>query len=182
MELQRLCLSGLCSKNLISSFHYGRRVSMMLREVKDLLKPNGDFKAVAAEVVVTGCVVEERPLQPVIFGQETMLERAWKHLMDDETAIMGLCGMGGVGKTTLLTQINNKFREAVDGFQIVIWVVVSSDLRVHKIQDDIAKKLGLRGEEWDMKEEIDKVTDIHAKLKNKKFVLLLDDIWRKIYI
>lgn len=93
---------------------------MMLREVKDLLKPNGDFKAVAAEVVVTGCVVEERPLQPVIFGQETMLERAWKHLMDDETAIMGLCGMGGVGKTTLLTQINNKFREAVDGVQIVI--------------------------------------------------------------
>ncbi|XP_048597763.1 disease resistance protein RPS5 [Brassica napus] len=180
MELQRLCLSGVCSKNLISSFHYGRRVSMMLREVEDLLKPNGDFKAVAAEVVVTGCVVEERPLQPVIFGQETMLERAWKHLMDDETAIMGLYGMGGVGKTTLLTQINNKFREAVDGFQIVIWVVVSSDLRVEKIQDDIAKKLGLRGEEWDMKEEIDKVTDIHAKLKNKKFVLLLDDIWTKI--
>ncbi|KAF3521547.1 hypothetical protein F2Q69_00049213 [Brassica cretica] len=109
-----------------------------------------------------------------------MLEMAWNRLMDNETAIMGLYGMGGVGKTTLLTQINNKFREIVDGVQVVIWVVVSSDLRVEKIQDDIAKKIGLRGEEWNQKEKIEKVTDIHARMQNKRFVLLLDDIWRKV--
>ncbi|CAF2171449.1 unnamed protein product, partial [Brassica napus] len=179
MELQRLCLCGVCSKNLKSSFRYGRRVSQMLKEVENL-KSNGVFEAVALEKPDMRCVVEERPLQPVIFGQETMLEMAWNCLMDDETAIMGLYGMGGVGKTTLLTQINNKFRETVDGVQIVIWVVVSSDLRVEKIQDDIAKKLGLRGEEWNQKEKIEKVADIHARMQNKRFVLLLDDIWRKV--
>lgn len=63
----------------------------------------------------------------MIIGQETMLEKAWNRLMDDETQTVGLCGVGGVGKTTLLTQINNKFCDAVDGVQIVIWVVVSSD-------------------------------------------------------
>ncbi|KAL0732715.1 hypothetical protein Bca4012_008924 [Brassica carinata] len=126
------------------------------------------------------CVVEEMPLQPIIIGQETMLERVWNRLMDDETGIMGLYGMGGVGKTTLLTQINTKFCEAVDGVQIVIWVVVSSDLQVEKIQDNIAKKLGLRGEEWDRKEKIEKATAIHTRMKNKKFVLFLDDIWRKV--
>ncbi|KAL0866011.1 hypothetical protein Bca101_045129 [Brassica carinata] len=184
MELQRLCLCGVCSKNLISSFRYGRRVSLVLKDAENL-KSSGGFDAVVAEVVVTEqpdtrCVVEEMPIQPVIFGQETMLERAWNHLMDDETAIMGLYRMGGVGKTTLLKQINNKFCEEVDGVQIVIWVVVSSELRVEKIQDDIAEKLGLLREEWKGKEEIHKATDIYAHMKNKKFVLLLDDIWRKV--
>ncbi|KAF3515794.1 hypothetical protein DY000_02061520 [Brassica cretica] len=125
MELQRLCLCGVCSKNLKSSFHYGRRVSQMLKEVENL-KSNGVFEAVALEKPDMRCVVEERPLQPVIFGQETMLEMAWNRVMDNETAIMGLYGMGGVGKTTLLTHINNKFRETVDGVQVVIWVVVST--------------------------------------------------------
>ncbi|CAN6980891.1 unnamed protein product, partial [Brassica rapa subsp. trilocularis] len=185
MELQRLCLFGVCSKNFKSSFRYGRSVSLMLKEVENL-KSNGVFEVVAAELPAMRCVVEERPLQPVIFGQETMLERGWNHLMDDGTAIMGLYGMGGVGKITLLTQINNKFLEAVDGVQIVIWVVVSSELRVEKIQDDIAemldiaKKLGLRHEEWKQKQGRHKVNDIYAHMKNKKFVLLLDDIWRKV--
>ncbi|CAN7064264.1 unnamed protein product, partial [Brassica oleracea var. botrytis] len=139
MELQRLCLCGVCSKNFKSSFRYGRSVSLMLIEVLNL-QSNGDFKAAAAEQPAMRCVVEERPLQPVIVGQETMLERAWNRVMDDETGIMGLYGMGGVGKTTLLTQINNKFSD----------------------------------------EKTDKVTDIHACMKNKKFVLLLDDIWSKV--
>ncbi|CAA7044016.1 unnamed protein product [Microthlaspi erraticum] len=40
-----------------------------------------------------------------------MLDKAWKHLKEDGVGIMGMYGMGGVGKTTLLMQINNKFSE-----------------------------------------------------------------------
>ncbi|CAF2115750.1 unnamed protein product [Brassica napus] len=179
MELQRLCLCGVCSTNFKSSFRYGRSVSLMLIEVLNL-QSNGVFEVVATEQQAMRCVVEERPLLRVIVGQETMLVRAWNRLMDDETAIMGLYGMGRVGKTTLLTQINNKFCKAYYGVEIVIWVVVSNDLRVENIQDDIAEKLGLCGEGWNRKKKRHKVTDIHAHMKNKKFVLLLDDIWRKV--
>ncbi|CAN6902207.1 unnamed protein product [Brassica oleracea] len=179
MELQRLCLCGVCSTNFKSSFRYGRSVSLMLIEVLNL-QSDGVFEVVATEQQAMRCVVEERPLLRVIVGQETMLVRAWNRLMDDETAIMGLYGMGGVGKTTLLTQINNKFCKAYYGVEIVIWVVVSNDLRVENIQDDIAEKLGLCGEGWNRKKKRHKVTDIHAHMKNKKFVLLLDDIWRKV--
>ncbi|XP_019091459.1 PREDICTED: probable disease resistance protein At1g12290 [Camelina sativa] len=177
VELQRLCLFGVCSNNLTSSFRYGRRVFLMLKEIESI-KSDGVFEVVADSVVAD--VVEERPLQPIIFGRETMLERAWNRLMDDETGIMGLYGMGGVGKTTLLAQINNKFCGVSVGVDIVIWIVVSSDLRVEKIQDEIAEKLGLGGGGWNQKEKRQKVTDIHTLMKNKKFVLLLDDIWRKV--
>ncbi|CAA7029049.1 unnamed protein product [Microthlaspi erraticum] len=98
--------------------------------------------------------------------------------MDDGTQIMGLYGMGGVGKTTLLEQINNKFKVANDdGFEKVIWVVVSSNLLIEKIQDEIAEKLGFPRENGNKREK-KKATDIHTRLKNKKFVLLLDDIGR----
>ncbi|KAF2616941.1 hypothetical protein F2Q68_00042485 [Brassica cretica] len=145
------------------------------------LKSSGVFGAVALKKPAVRCVVEERPLQPVIFGQGKMLETAWNRVMDDETGtMMGLYGMGGVGKTTLLTQISKRFRETADGAQIIIWIVVSSDLWVEKIRDDIAEKLGLRGEAWNQKEERHKVNDIHTHMEDKKFVLLLDDIWRKV--
>ncbi|KAJ4896816.1 Disease resistance protein (NBS-LRR class) family [Raphanus sativus] len=169
MELQRLCLCGVCSKNFKSSFRYGKRVSDMLDDVENL-KSNGVFEVVAAEQPAMRCVVEEMPLQQVIFGQEAMLDRAWNRLMDDETAIMGLYGMGGVGKTTLLTQISKSELQTEK---------IQDDI-AEKIQDDIAEKLGLRGEEWYRKEKRHKAHDIHARMKNKKFVLLLDDIWRKV--
>ncbi|CAA7053411.1 unnamed protein product [Microthlaspi erraticum] len=91
---------------------------------------------------------------------------------------MGMYGMGGVGKTTLLMQINNKFSEERCGFDFVIWVVVSKELHVEKIQDEIAQKVGLDGEVGEKKEE--KTIDLYNFLKKKRFVLFLDDIWEKV--
>ncbi|KFK43490.1 hypothetical protein AALP_AA1G131900 [Arabis alpina] len=100
--------------------------------------------------------------------------------MEERVNIVGLYGMGGVGKTTLLKQINNKFSEIGGRFDVVIWVVVSKNVAVHRIQGDIAKKLGLGGKEWDEKNDNERALDIHNVLKRKKFVLILDDIWEKV--
>ncbi|CAH2038139.1 unnamed protein product [Thlaspi arvense] len=180
LELQRLCFYGAGSKNLSLSCLYGKRVLLLLNMVQDL-KSRGCFEEVAHPAI--RAVGEERPLQPTIVGQETVLEKAWKHLMDDGTKIMGLYGMGGVGKTTLLTQINNKLVDLCDtndGVESVIWVVVSGDPKIHKIQDEIGEKIGYKGVEWRKKRENQKAVDILNFLSRKRFVLLLDDIWRKV--
>ncbi|CAF2051218.1 hypothetical protein BRARA_I05124 [Brassica rapa] len=180
VELKRLCFNGAGPKNLRLNYLYGKRVFKMLNMVKDL-KSKGFFEEVASPAA--RAVGEERPLTPTVVGQETMLEKAWNHLMDDETGIMGLYGMGGVGKTTLLTQINNKFVDMCDthdGVFIVIWVVVSGDLQLHKIQHRIGNKIGYKGVEWKKKKENQKALDIFNFLSKKRFVLLLDDIWRKV--
>ncbi|KAF8046585.1 hypothetical protein N665_3603s0003 [Sinapis alba] len=177
-ELERLCLCGLCAKNLSLSQTYGRKVFEMLREVVDV-QAKGAFEVVAGPPTLA--VAVERPLPKTVVGQENMLERALVHLMDDGTEMMGLYGMGGVGKTTLLEQINNKFIEhPVDGVEKVIFVVVSSELRVEMIQDTIAEKLGFRPEEWKQKEKSQKMTYLYTRLKTKKFILLLDDIWEEV--
>ncbi|XP_019094335.1 PREDICTED: probable disease resistance protein At1g12290 isoform X2 [Camelina sativa] len=177
VELQRLCFYGASSNNLRLSYCYGKKVFVMLNVVQDL-KSKGFFEEVAHAAV--RAMAEERPLQPTIVGQETILEKAWNHLMDDGTKIMGLYGMGGVGKTTLLTRINNRFCDTDDGVEIVIWVVVSGDIQIHKIQKEIGEKIGFKGVEWNQKSENQKAVDIHNFLSKKRFVLLLDDIWKRV--
>ncbi|CAH8313068.1 unnamed protein product [Eruca vesicaria subsp. sativa] len=176
-ELQRLCLCGLCSKSLKLSYRYGKRVYLKLKEVENL-KSNGVFEVVAEKAQASEVI--ERPIQPTIVGREEFLETVWNRLMGDGVGIMGLYGMGGVGKTTLLSQINNKIIGKNNVFDVVIWVVVSKDLNIDKIQNEVANKLGLGGEAWNHKDKDQKACDIHNVLKRKKFVLLLDDIWEKV--
>jgi disease resistance protein RPS2 len=176
VELQKLCLCGLCSKYVCSSYKYGKRVFLLLEEVTKL-KSEGNFDEVSQPPPRSE--VEERPTQPTI-GQEEMLKKAWNRLMEDGVGIMGLHGMGGVGKTTLFKKIHNKFAETGGTFDIVIWIVVSQGAKLSKLQEDIAEKLHLCDDLWKNKNESDKATDIHRVLKGKRFVLMLDDIWEKV--
>ncbi|KAL1211021.1 putative disease resistance protein [Cardamine amara subsp. amara] len=176
VELQRLRLCGFCSKSLLSSYRYGKSVFLTLRKVEKL--KSEDFDVVADQALIPE--VEERQLQPIIVGQKTMLEKAWKHLMEDEVGIMGMYGMGGVGKTTLLTQMNNKFSNDRCGFDYVIWVVVTKELELETILDEIAQKVSLGGEEWKQKDKSQKADRLFNFLKKKRFMLFLDDIWEKV--
>ncbi|CAH8256100.1 unnamed protein product [Arabidopsis lyrata] len=176
VEIKRLCLCGFCSKSLLSSYRYGKNVFLTLGEVEKL--KSKDIKEIVAKPLTPE--LEERRLQPIIVGQEAMLEKAWKHLMEDGVSIMGMYGMGGVGKTTLFSQIHNKFSNDRRGFDFVIWVVVSKELHVEKIQDEIAQKVGLGGEQWNQKDKNQKADRLFNFLKKKRFVLFLDDIWEKV--
>ncbi|KAL1214782.1 putative disease resistance protein [Cardamine amara subsp. amara] len=49
-----------------------------------------------------------------------------------------------------------------------------------KTLDKIAQKIGLGGEEWKQKDRSQKADHLFNFLKNKRFVLFLDDIWEKV--
>ncbi|KAK2639981.1 hypothetical protein Ddye_027776 [Dipteronia dyeriana] len=100
---------------------------------------------------------------------------------NDDVGIIGVYGMGGVGKTTLLKQINKKLRDMQKHFDIVIWVVVSRDLQLDKIQQQIGEKIGLFDNKvWKHKNFEEKASDIFRILEEKKFVLLMDDLWDRV--
>ncbi|KAF8400755.1 hypothetical protein HHK36_014055 [Tetracentron sinense] len=111
-------------------------------------------------------------------GMDLMFEKVWRCLGDEQVGIMGLYGMGGVGKTTLLKKINNEFLKTTHDFDLVIWVVVSKDSNVGKIQKDVGFKLELSWSENVSRDS--RASDIFSVLRRKKFVLLLDDIWEAV--
>uniref|UniRef100_A0A178WPL3 Uncharacterized protein n=1 Tax=Arabidopsis thaliana TaxID=3702 RepID=A0A178WPL3_ARATH len=174
-ETGRLCLFGFCSENCISSYNYGEKVMKNLEEVKELLSKK-HFEVVAHKIPVPK--VEEKNIHTTV-GLYVMVEMAWKSLMNDEIRTLCLHGMGGVGKTTLLACINNKFVELESEFDVVIWVVVSKDFQLEGIQDQILGRLRL-DKEWERETENKKASLINNNLKRKKFVLLLDDLWSEV--
>ncbi|KAI9160298.1 hypothetical protein LWI28_006946 [Acer negundo] len=56
--------------------------------------------------------VDKLPSVPIIIGQKTIFDQVWGCLKEEhKVGIIGLYGNGGVGKTTILTQINNKLSD-----------------------------------------------------------------------
>ncbi|XP_040943746.1 disease resistance protein SUMM2 [Gossypium hirsutum] len=60
-----------------------------------------------------------------------------------------------------------------------VWSIASQDRPIEKVQDEIAKRIGLSNEGWESRSRDEKAGDIFNVLCRKKFALLLDDIWER---
>ena len=85
-------------------------------------------------------------------------------------------------KTTLLTRINNAFAKTctLHDFDFVIWVTVFQTVNLGKIQDDIWKTIGVCNDKWKSKDGDEKARSIWSVLSQKSFLLLLDDLWKRL--
>ncbi|XP_015889247.3 disease resistance protein RPS2 [Ziziphus jujuba] len=162
-----------CCVNCRSICKKSKRASKALRKIREL-KDEGNFNNVVIDVLPSDEAVVEIPSRPTV-GLEAMLETVGRYLEEDEVGIIGIYGMGGIGKTTLLMRINNGFLIRTHHFDVVIWVSVSKDFIAEKIQQAIGERLGLNWEAAERQEQ--RASRIYRVLRRKKFLLLLDDIW-----
>ncbi|XVF11274.1 hypothetical protein REPUB_Repub08aG0012800 [Reevesia pubescens] len=174
-QIKKLCIGGCCSMSPKSNLKFGKQIAKMVRDFVDH-KSKGVFDRVAEEAPTTP--VTERPSEHTV-GLESTFNDAWSSLAAENVGIIGLYGMGGVGKTTLMNKIN-KLCEAPNWFDVVIWIVVSKGFYIGKVQDDIARRIGITDGPWNDKTLDEKAQGIFRVLKDKKFVLLLDDIWERV--
>ncbi|CAD6266613.1 unnamed protein product [Miscanthus lutarioriparius] len=117
------------------------------------------------------CHVRQQPSRVEIFGE------AMEYIKHSLVGVIGIWGLGGVGKTHLLTRINNAFL-GDSLFDHVIFVTASKEGSVETIQDEIGKKLKLKLPEGDdVKSRADIILGF---LKTTKFLILLDDVWNRI--
>ncbi|PHT39784.1 hypothetical protein CQW23_18638 [Capsicum baccatum] len=105
-------------------------------------------------------------------------------LEDDEVSIIGVWGTGGVGKTTLVKNLNNELLKNVSSYKlsfgVVVWVTVPKPpIDIRKIQAQIASRLNLQVDNEASVESI--ARKIYQRLKEEKsFLLILDDVWKGI--
>ncbi|WRX11867.1 NB-ARC - like 10 [Theobroma cacao] len=94
--------------------------------------------------------------------------------------VVAVCGMGGIGKTTLAKKVYNhaKLRQRFDHF---VWINVSQQWEKRGSWEQILFKLSPPSKE--QREEIEKMTDddiaemVFKELQKKKCLVVLDDIW-----
>ncbi|KAH9752687.1 hypothetical protein KPL71_014797 [Citrus sinensis] len=96
-------------------------------------------------------------------------------LTDVNVSIVGVYGMGGIGKTTLVKEFARQASEE-KLFDQVVFSEVSQTPDIKKIQGEIAEKLGL---ELSEEAESGRASRLYERLKKEKMVLvILDNIWK----
>lgn len=169
-RVRRRCLSCLgCAEYKLS-----KKVLGTLKSINELRQRSEDIETDGGLIQET-CM--EIPMKTVV-GNTTMMEQVLELLSEEERGTIGVYGPGGVGKTALMKSINNELITKGHQYDVLIWVTMSREFGECTIQQAVGERLGLS---WDDKETGEgRAFKIYRALKQKRFLLLLDDVWEEI--
>lgn len=92
--------------------------------------------------------------------------------LGENLTVFPIVGLGGIGKTTLAQHIYHN-QEVQEHFQVMVWKCVSLNFNVNKLTEDIENCIPkVQDEKQGTAEEL-----IGQRLKPKRFLLVLDDMW-----
>ncbi|GKV01351.1 hypothetical protein SLEP1_g13907 [Rubroshorea leprosula] len=117
-----------------------------------------------------------------VYGRENDKAAILQKLLNDEgSSSKGFCvvpiyGMGGVGKTTLAQLVYNEVKP--ESFELKAWVCVSDQIDIPSITRTVLEAVGGKCDSNDLNLL---QQELNNKLSNKKFLLVLDDIWNEDY-
>ncbi|XP_006370444.1 disease resistance protein At4g27190 [Populus trichocarpa] len=154
---------------------------------KALAKKSETFRKLGESSEKFTKVADKRPPQRIEFltskeftpsqSSEEALEQIIEALKDDNVNMIGLYGMGGVGKTTLVKEVGRRAKES-QLFDEVLMATVSQNPNVTDIQDQMADKLGLDIKEKSKEGRADRLWQRLKKVE--KMLIILDDVWEYI--
>ncbi|KAJ3705027.1 hypothetical protein LUZ61_008732 [Rhynchospora tenuis] len=160
--------------NIWSNYSISKAATKKLTEVQELCEEGGKFAEVAIQLPPT---VPELPVgsEVVVPQEETNLQEILRYINSDQYDIIGIWGMGGVGKTRLLHLVHNSYKGS-SAFDVVAKVTASRECSVEKIQEELCEKCGF-GRKTSVESQARIISDY---LTNRNFLILLDDVWGHI--
>ncbi|XP_059439236.1 putative disease resistance RPP13-like protein 1 [Corylus avellana] len=155
------------------------RFNEMLTQKDDLkLSKNVDRRSYKTnETLAPTSVVTESH----VYGRETDKEALLEFLLgekcsDAQVSVIPIIGMGGIGKTTLAQIIYND-EKVQNFFDLKAWAYVSEDFDVVTVTKTILQSLTSRS--FDRVDLNWLQVKLKEKLKGKKFLVVLDDLWNE---
>ncbi|KAL6272578.1 hypothetical protein ACE6H2_023270 [Prunus campanulata] len=107
----------------------------------------------------------------------TSVNRVIEVLKNEEVRMIGICGMGGVGKTTMVKEIIKRL-EGLKVFDNIVMAVVSQTPDIQKIQSEIAEQLRFK---YDENTESGRARRLHGTLMEiNRILIVLDDVWTEL--
>ncbi|PIA38200.1 hypothetical protein AQUCO_02800102v1 [Aquilegia coerulea] len=181
VNINKKCFKGLCP-DLSSRLRLSKQAVRMAETFHTLQEKGNNFPETGiahqrpppnVEFVRSTTIVEN------VLPRDSLMKDLMKALKDSNIGSIGVHGMGGIGKTTLVEKINNE----LDGhklFNKVIMVIVSKDPDLRRIQEDIAQRLGLDLEATSTNIRANRLFErLEAE---EKVLIILDDVWKKLKV
>ncbi|XP_044474977.1 probable disease resistance protein At4g27220 [Mangifera indica] len=176
-KAKKRCFKGLCP-DLIKRYRLSKEAEEVAEAGAKVLE-KGKFSRISHPPLL-------RRTESIFIGKEyenfDSRESNFQEIMDalkDSTVNMiGVHGMGGVGKTTLVKKVAWKAKEDKLFDEVVIAEVTQTpDLK--KIQADIAGQLGMVFR--DQESPFGRADQLHHRLKkSKRILVIVDNIWKKL--
>ncbi|PIA25522.1 hypothetical protein AQUCO_11200029v1 [Aquilegia coerulea] len=180
-NINKKCFKGLCP-DLSSRLRLSKQAVRMTETFHTLQEKGNNFPETGishprpppnVELVRTTTIVEN------ILPRDSLMNALMKALKDSNIGSIGVHGMGGIGKTTLVEKINNELAGHIL-FNKVIMVIVSKDPDLGRIQKDIAQRLGLNLP--NSSTEI-RANRLFERLEaEEKVLIILDDVWKPLKV
>lgn len=147
--------------------------SQLLAKIKiESLKCQSGNNAVGAhaEEILT----HFRQLPDKIFGMDAHLANLERLLLGESGGKwIGVCGMGGIGKTLLAEQAFNG-QNVAQRFQSKFWVAVGPTPLVRQLLQDLAAQMNI---ETGNMAEAEVKTKLFNALRGREVLIVLDDVW-----
>ncbi|MED6187573.1 hypothetical protein PIB30_077750 [Stylosanthes scabra] len=121
-EPNKKCVVCFRQSNCVSRYKFGKKVFKMIPRVDELLR-KGEGYTHGVEITHQSSLksIYEIPNIDTV-GVDSMVNRVWNSLQDENVGIIGIYGMGGMGKTTLMKRVYNEFGNRKHEFDLVLWI------------------------------------------------------------
>ncbi|XP_040948703.1 disease resistance protein At4g27190 [Gossypium hirsutum] len=177
IQLNRRCLNW--CPNWSWRYQLSKKTMKKIQDISELLDKFGQLGPVGYPAPTTLPTIDFLCSKEFVFSKssETAFYQIIEALKDENINMIGLWGMGGVGKTTLAHEVGSQAQK-LNLFDKVVITVVSQKPNFKIIQDQIAQYIG-----FDMKNEQGRRSEqeLWLRLKNEpRILIVLDDIWESI--
>ncbi|KAK6289410.1 hypothetical protein POUND7_000951 [Theobroma cacao] len=174
-KAKKKCFLGLCP-GFWTRYMLSMEAEEEAKAVAELLE-QGKFDSVSYRGGPQGTMVASVKGFEAFESRTLVLNGIIEALKDASFGVLGVHGMGGVGKTTLVKEVARQVKEG-KLFDSVVIAAVTQTLDVKDIQNQVAEQLGLKFEE---QSRVGRALRLRERLqKEKKILVVLDDIWERL--
>ena len=144
------------------------------------LQKKGNFSKVAHRAPTPGIEIFSSSDFEVFESRKLAFQQIMEALHDDNNERIGLHGIGGIGKTTLVNEVYKEVKKS-NIFNDIVMTVVSQTPDVRRIHEEIAGCLNLTFEDQERKSETARANRICLRIKSAaKILIILDDVWKDV--
>ncbi|WJX68005.1 hypothetical protein P8452_52419 [Trifolium repens] len=162
--------------NLYTRHQLSRKTKKMIQKISEVLA-EGKFDRISYRAASQVTVTPFGRSYEALHSRTSMLNDVMLALKNPGIFIIGVYGMGGVGKTTFVKELAWQ-AENEGSFSAVAMATINYSPDVEKIQDQIADALDLK---FNKESKAGRATQLRERIaKETNILVILDDIWGRL--
>ncbi|KAF8655510.1 hypothetical protein HU200_061054 [Digitaria exilis] len=158
--------------------HIVKQLQLVQQKVSVIIAALGPSWSTAPNIAQSRQITTSDPTEPKLYGRDLMMSSIIHDITEgkhsgDLLTVIPIVGPGGIGKTTLAKHIYHN-EKVQNHFDIKVWKCVSLKFNANNLIEEIEKHIPqINGENSTSTAG----QLIAQRLKDKRFLLVLDDIW-----